>query len=316
MALKIVSQFLSQKAGASVFLIAVLVAGIFMALFVSPSYMFIQSEGPNRPSLKFSEMETKTLDGRTTHMLRLGLLTPDDRVTFSVWSPVIVVGVDVLGSDGKVLYPHEERNGTLGGDIRLFHSSDVTVRITEICSPCKYTGWEYVSYAQYSLYPYIEIVILSAACWMALFLLAVGNWLFAIGRLRVRRWWLLSILVPVGLAFYALYVWAFNDANYLAFALAALTTGLAIFLALAIRGPHTLQMSGGAAQTVDPIAIAKRYVQTALQGKMKMEGWRADVSPDGNYFDVKGLVILSPFETHDVWVHMTKEGRVTQYTLQ
>jgi len=147
----VVGRFFSQRIGALMLVVFVVLAGVFGGIFAPTLWLVFRNEGPNRPSLPFSEMETTIDDGRTTHLLRLHAMTPDDRVEFTVWSPVIVVRVQVLGSDSKPLYD-QERNGSLSGDIQPLHSDDITMRITELCSPCKYAGWEYVSYAQYSLY--------------------------------------------------------------------------------------------------------------------------------------------------------------------
>lgn len=293
--------------------VVVLLAGVFGGAIAPISWIGFRNEGPNRPSLRFSEMETTTAQGRTIHLLRLHVMTPNDRVGFTVWSPVIVVRVQVLGPDSKPMYD-QERNGSLSGDIQPVHSDDITLKITELCSPCKYAGWEYVSYAQYSLYPYFEVLVFSAGLWLTALLLAVGNWLVAADRLRIKRGWLLLILVPVGLGFYAWYLWAFDNANYVGFAIGGLTSPLAV-LGLLITIERR-ESAGRIAQTTDPILIAKRYAQESIRGKLRREGWRAETSEDGQFIDVTGVVMDSRLGTHSITVRMTKDGQVVSHVFQ
>ena len=120
------------------------VLAILFMLFVCaimPIPWFIK-EGYNRPAVRFSDMETTKDQGRLVHVLHLHRMTPDQAIRLTVWSPVVVVRLDVIASDGSILY-QQEMNFTLGPEdfMRPWHASDVDVRITDLCSPCNYTGW-------------------------------------------------------------------------------------------------------------------------------------------------------------------------------
>jgi hypothetical protein len=256
-----------------------------------------EKEEYNRPILAFSEMETSTNLGLATHLVHLGTMTPNDRVTFSVSSDVIVVRVEVLDSDGKRLYDAQERNGTIYGDIRLYHTSDVTLRITDLCSPCKYTGQEHVYYTEYSLSPHFEVLVFSIGLWATVVLFAFGNWLVVTGRLCVKRGWLLLVSVPVTLATYSYYLWAFRDPSSNNFGAA---TGVAIsvaafLLALERRSQHTAESSVSAAQIADSAMI----VGEAEAGRREDAIERIERKLETLYSPLYEILRRARFETND-----------------
>jgi hypothetical protein len=242
----------------------------------------------------------------------LGTITPDDEATIAVYSPAIVVRVEVLANGETPLF-NVERNGSVSvtiGQQSFYRSSDITVRITEICAPCKYTGGEFVYYSQNSVSPHFEVFVLSVGIYATTILLAFGNWLVVNRRLRVRRWWLVLAAIPVGLFFYGYYLWAFRDTGYIALWVGALAAALAVpsfLLAVERRVPQT---------GVDPVAIAKRHVRASLRGSLRFQGWTSQWSQDGTYADVRGLVIDGRLNSHMVKIRVTKDREIVAYVLE
>lgn len=195
-------------------------------------------------------------------MLRLGEITPDDEVNISVYSPAIVVRVEVIANGDTTLFS-VERNGSVSvaiGQQPFYRAADISVRISEICGPCKNTGWEYVHYSQDSFSPHFQVFLLSVGFYATLVFVGIGNWLVVSGRLRVRRGWLVLIAVPVVLFLYGYYLWAFRDPNYVGLGLGALTSTLAVlglFFALERRSQPVAEASISTAQIVDSVAIAR-----------------------------------------------------------
>jgi hypothetical protein len=318
------------------------VLAILLMLFVCAivPIPWFQKVGYNRPSIRFSDMEATEDQGRLVRVLHLYRMTPDQAVRLSVYSPVVVVSLEVIGSDGSVLYQPQQMNFTFGPEdlIRPWHTSNVDVRITDLCSPCNYTGLEYVSYSEYSLFPAFEMLVVVCGSFVAAILIALADYLAVKHRPSTKRWRLWLIIIPVALASLAWYVYAFDikdvpwyslvlssvgaSIGVLAFILATPSEGTAQQIATVEESGEVVQEPTQVAPALhgwsggDPAVVAQDWAAARLRPNVVQRWFDVEVSEDDRgRVVVRGGAVCEPSPTlpwnwHTFRVVMTKEGRI------
>jgi len=176
------------------------------------------------------------VEGRQAHILSLGRMSPDNGVFVFVYSPKVVVRVEIFGSDGRVFY-NEARNGSLSCRVFPDRTSDLTVRVTNL-SGAKYENLESILYTEYSRYPYYELKILVTSLPASMFLVGLARYFEE--RLSVKGWFhlVIRILPTVALAFFTWYLYAFDIGGLslsISAGIASLAFGLGVLYSLTKR---------------------------------------------------------------------------------
>jgi hypothetical protein len=206
-------------------LYVLLCVGLNVAVFLPLVYLgpvMFTTEGYNRPSIPFSDLKNKTIDGTPIRWYDLGRRSPDQAIRVYVESPAVVVKVEIVDAEGRVLY-EGKNNGTLSAFVNPLHTSDIELRIAEIC-PCNYLGWEHVWYVEYSIFPWLELMLVLGGI-LAAVLLVVPGYSF--------RWFSPLIVVPVEVFLLDCYLYAFDIGGASLWIGVAVTAGIAVVSILA-----------------------------------------------------------------------------------